>query len=702
MIIKGITLNNFRIYKGENTVDLTSDGKKNIIIVSGHNGFGKTTFLMSLVWCLYGRQMNEVDDLYQKEITAFGNYGKYIINSLNRQGRVEGDSSFSVSVTIADAIIDDMQCEEIEVRRTHHVTEGDKIEIFIDGRADELVVKDLSSDKSPGEEVFIREYLMPIEIAKFFFFDAEKIVTLAEVNTVEQRRKLSIAYSEILGIKKYEDLLTNLEEILTKLRQSEAGPNEQKKLNSLRADIENFSIEIKSKEAKKGDFRSNRDEKRVEVNKLQEKLIQAGNVISSRELADLKSDEADLEATILTLQNDLRDHYELIPFAIAGGRLLEVVKQLEAESAYKTTQFKQEEVQEASNRVLTDLLVAQRSFKKVIDNDVHEFYTTAFKQLIRRHFFTDTPDLPTNFQLLHEFSDAERSEAITLANQLKLSFKESFGRINNGYNQARQTLITVRRRLKAAEAHEEDPIWAADRARKEQLEREIIRSESDMESTDREIGQLQEQQRIAKAQYSELAKKLERSAIDRDKDDIFSRLIASQKLFIAKFKEEKKRSLEDAILTGLQTLMHKKGFIDRVDVKIAGSDIDINLLNQRGDVIPKASLSKGEQQMYATALLWGLVKESRIKFPVFIDSPMQKFDPLHARSIIRFFYPTVADQVILFPLLKKELTDDEYRILQPHIARTYLIENLEAEHSTFREESPDQFIQAYNQLYFPE
>ena len=288
-----------------------------------------------------------------------------------------------------------MQCEEIEVRRTHHVTEGDKIQIFIDGRENELV-KGLANDKSQGEEVFIRDYLMPIEIAKFFFFDAEKIVTLAEVNTVEQRRKLSTAYSEILGIKKYEDLLINLEDILTKLRQSEAGPSEQKKLNLLRADIQNFGIEIKTKEDKKDEFRGKRDEKRVEVNKLQEKLIQAGNVISSKELGELKVDEADLEATISTLQNDLRDHYELIPFAIAGGKLLDVVQQLEAESAYKTTQFKQEEIQEASNRVLTDLLAAQRSFRKIIDNDVHEFYTNTFRQLIRRHFFTDAPELPTD------------------------------------------------------------------------------------------------------------------------------------------------------------------------------------------------------------------------------------------------------------------------------------------------------------------
>lgn len=656
---------------------------------------------MSLVWCLYGRQMSEVDDLYQKEIAAFGSYAKYIINSLNRQGRLEGDDSFFVSVTIADAIIDDMQCEEIEVKRIHHVTEGDKIQIFIDGKENELV-KGLANEKGPGEEVFIRDYLMPIEIAKFFFFDAEKIVTLAEVNTVEQRRKLSIAYSEILGIKKYEDLLTNLDDILTKLRQSEAGAAEQQKLNTLRTDIQNFGIEIKAKEIKKGEFRDKRDEKRVEANKLQEKLIQAGNVISSKELSDLKLDETDLEATIATLQNDLRDHYELIPFAIAGGKLLEVARQLEAESAYKMTQFKQEEIQEASNRVLTDLLVAQRSFNKVIDNDVHEFYTTAFKKLIRRHFFTNTPELPTDFQALHEFSDAERNEVITLANQLKLTFKESFGRINNGYNQSRQALITVRRRLKAAEAHEEDPIWAADRAHKERLDREAIRAESDMEAIDREIGQVQEQQRAAKAHYSELAKRLDKSALNRDKDELINRQITRLKTYIGHFQEDKKRSLETAILTGLQTLMHKKDFIHQVDVKIAGGDIDINLLNQRGDVIPKPSLSKGEQQMYATALLWGLVKESRIKFPVFIDSPMQKFDPLHARSIIRFFYPTVADQVILFPLLKKELTDDEYRMLQPHIARTYLIRNIESEHSTFQEESPDQFIQTYNQLYFPE
>ena len=40
---------------------------------------------------------------------------------------------------------------------------------------------------------------------EFFFFDAEEITSIAEMNSIEDKRKLSRAYSEVLGIKKYED-----------------------------------------------------------------------------------------------------------------------------------------------------------------------------------------------------------------------------------------------------------------------------------------------------------------------------------------------------------------------------------------------------------------------------------------------------------------------------------------------------------------
>jgi DNA sulfur modification protein DndD len=82
VLIKEIELNNFRIYKGKNKINLLPVDDKNIIIISGKNGYGKTTFLMSLVWCLYGKQMDKVDELYRQEIASNENYNKYYNDKL--------------------------------------------------------------------------------------------------------------------------------------------------------------------------------------------------------------------------------------------------------------------------------------------------------------------------------------------------------------------------------------------------------------------------------------------------------------------------------------------------------------------------------------------------------------------------------------------------------------------------------------------
>ena len=111
-------------------------------------------------------------------------------------------------------------------------------------------------------------------------------------------------------------------------------------------------------------------------------------------------------------------------------------------------------------------------------------------------------------------------------------------------------------------------------------------------------------------------------------------------------------------------------------------------MDSRDEVINQDSLSKGEQQMYATALLKGLVDESNIDFPVFIDSPMQKFDVDHSNSIVKFFYPNVSSQVVIFPLLKKEMSKDEFHLLIPKISKTYLINNVDNEQSNFKEVKP--------------
>jgi DNA sulfur modification protein DndD len=339
MTIKEIELYNFRIYKNECKIDLSSTNKHNIFIVSGRNGFGKTTFLMSLVWCLYGKNMQEVDDLYKKEITDQGGYSKYIANSLNRLAKSEENYKFHVAIKFVNVNIPEVPCKEITVKRSYNTltSTSEEVEVLIDGYPSELAME-------VGQEIFIREFIMPIEIAKFFFFDAEKIVNLAEVTTTEQRKKLSQAYSEVLGIKKYEDIKGNLESLQMKLRQESASASEKNQLEQLKADVAKFENLIQEHNNKISELREQRNEKNNESREIQNKLIKEGSLITAEELLKIREQEEDLTKRQAALQNELKESYDVIPFAIVGEKFLEVSKQIENEANYKAAQFKEENV----------------------------------------------------------------------------------------------------------------------------------------------------------------------------------------------------------------------------------------------------------------------------------------------------------------------------------------------------------------------
>ncbi|WP_297090322.1 DNA sulfur modification protein DndD [uncultured Draconibacterium sp.] len=694
MIIKEIELNNFRIYKGKNKVQLATNDDKNIIIVSGKNGFGKTTFLMSLVWCLYGRQMEDVDDLYSKEIRDNGGYPKYIANSLNRKAKNEGETQFSVSVTFQEVVIPEVQCTELKITRTYstaRVTTPEKVEILIDGYDNELT-------QEVGSEIFIREFIMPTEIAKFFFFDAEKIVSLAEINTAEQRRSLSLAYSEVLGIKKYEDMKAELIGVQKKLRADSAGAEEKAQLTHLKADVEEFEAKIDENKTTIKDLDEQISEKKYESNQIQEKLIKSGSTITVEELNELRKKESELNSIIFEVSEQLKHSYEIIPLAIVGNLLNDVRDQVEEEFKLSTAQFDQEKVQRVTKDVINDLISHKKPDNLIIDYEVQEYYVKTIKGLIKKHFFSDTIDIPIDYKEIHSFSEVERNELNETINQLKLSFNENFKRISGEYNKSKNELNAVKKRIRDAEENQENPIIQADRERKEKLDKEI-------ESHFMEIGKLKQENEDLSTEITKQKKAIDKiterikvSKRNEKKYKVTERLIKNLQKFISNFKEEKKKSLEKQILEGLHTLMHKKGFVNKVDVQIIGEDIDINLIDSRGDYINKGNLSKGEQQMYATALLKGLVEESYIKFPVFIDSPMQKFDIDHAHNIVKYFYPEVSDQVVLFPLIKKEMSLEEYELLIPHVSNAYLLDNKNNDSTEFKHVKAETLFSEFDKL----
>lgn len=703
MLIKEIELNNFRIYKGRNIINLLPSENQNIIVISGKNGFGKTTFLMSLVWCLYGKQMDKVDELYQKEITDKGGYGKYIGNSLNRLARVEGETKFSVSVTFIDVKIPDITCNEVKITRTYDVetSASDKVEVLIDGYANQLIDELTTEGKQNGEENFIRDFILPIEIAKFFFFDAEKIVSLAEINSPEQRRLLSKAYTEVLGIKKYEDLKENLERKQDEYRKNSATTETKRKFNEIETNIENKQLEITDFEERIQELKQEKIEKQNESQEIQIKLIREGNMMSIKELNQLKEDEKNNAEKINLLQSDLKDLYDFIPFGLAGETLMEVSEQLNREKNHKESKYKQENVEEKTDAILNDLEQKKRNFDGVIDTKIRDFYEKQIKELIRKHFYSDVPDLPPNFNTLHDFSDVEYNEMNTLINNLKHSFRDRFSQLNDEYSKAKYNLESIRRNIQKAEKNTEDEFISKQRQKREELEKRISLIDQEIGGLDQKIRDTKDIIKTDKQKQEELRKKIDETVQYSALSNKIQSLISDLKLFIKKFKISTKEKLEANILENLEILMHKKGFIKKVivDINQEGDDVDINLFNDRDEKIDKGSLSMGERQMYASALLKALVDESDIEFPVFIDSPMQKFDKEHAENVIKEFYPNVSKQVVLFPLIHKELTESEYGLLKLNVEKAYLIHNQSIDASKFVETTPENLIKTYNEYY---
>ncbi|WP_340307359.1 hypothetical protein [Riemerella anatipestifer] len=302
---------------------------------------------------------------------------------------------------------------------------------------------------------------------------------------------------------------------------------------------------------------------------------------------------------------------------------------------------------------------------------------------------------------MHNFSDSETNELNTLINSLKNTFRDTFSRFNDNYSRSKNDLDSIRRKIRAAEKDAEDEYIANLRNEKTRLDNRVYSIDKDVYDLSEKIGSFKNEIKTLKQRQEELRKKIDDSRRYSDKDKITQRQIENLRNFIKDFKDATKKKLEENILNELSVLMHKKGFIKKVvvDINQAGDDVDINLFNVRNEKIDKGSLSMGERQMYASALLKALVDESDIEFPVFIDSPMQKFDKDHAENVIKEFYPNVSEQVVLFPLIHKELTESEFEILKPNISKTYIIHNVSTDASTFEYTEPNNLIKKYNELY---
>jgi len=473
---------------------------------------------------------------------------------------------------------------------------------------------------------------------------------------------LGVAYSEVLGISKFEDLLVSLNNTLLKISKDGTNKNiplQFERVNSVKQQLEE-EIGLATK-AIEGAEQSN-SELELLSNEIRESLYREGSK-NSREKLD--SIEKSVQKNKLDLEENskkIKEYLDYIPFLVLGEAYTSFVQALINTSNVHLDEEIYNGVVDRTKEGIVKLLETKGLLNSKIKEDILNLRLerNLGSNLISEMISLDSLERDHILSTYH-FIDKH----------LKLELESLFAKDI----ELRQSIFSCSSILKNSETNELNPIVQKLHEERESLHIQVQANLDLIKIHTEKIGGFKTNLNVTLRTHSLLFKELTANSKDYRKVEIITRTIERIRMLISELHQRKKDNLEFAILSGINKLMHKAGFVSKVVLNTANGIFNVNLYDQNGLMIEKNDLSKGEQQLYATALLTALVEESGIQFPVFIDSPLQKFDKEHTMNVISQFYPKISKQVVLFPLLEKELTKLEFEVMKQYVSSAFRVDN---------------------------
>jgi DNA sulfur modification protein DndD len=311
MILEELTVRNFCLYRGEQSFDLTpvttAGRHRPIVLFGGINGGGKTTLLDAIQLALYGsraRCSKRVNLSYEEFLRTPHTTGR-------RTATCRGRPHVSLAL--------DGEEHHYDVRRTWQVSDS---RLRGTARAGDGV-----ADGWIRQLAAARGRLFPLDISQLFFFDAEKIRTLAED---ESSSRAGGAIKSLLGL----DIVERLIADSVVLRAVSPGESVRRK-SAQTAELEQRVAELHARVQQLVGERADQENKRlraVEEQRTAEAQFASagGRHWEEREgrrlrLQDLESQIRDREAELCGLAAGE------LPLAMVGDLLTDVERQDERE-----------------------------------------------------------------------------------------------------------------------------------------------------------------------------------------------------------------------------------------------------------------------------------------------------------------------------------------------------------------------------------
>ena len=649
MLFKKLQMENFGIYKGKHSIDLTVEDGKPVILLGALNGAGKTTFLDAIQLVLYGKYAkcsNRASMSYSNFLASCNNH------FASREERVRLCLSFSHQT--------ENRVKHYDIERSWKIksTEPkDKVRVLVDHEYDEYL--------SECWDDFVNEFI-PLSLSDLFFFDGEKIEHLAHPTRSSELVRTGI--ESLLGLDLLSQLQIDLTQVDKKRRKSNVDQSTLKKLLVCEEEIAKHSAVISELRKEVADLEYQRSNVNLALNKSRQAMRDAGaHLIEKRD--GLKFELGAVEAK---LEQNKSERAKLAagvgPLALVKDLIEQTKRQISLESEAAQAKALNESIHAYNEKILSTLeaAAAQKTLVSRVKKTMLQ-QEKAREQLIDVECYLNT-DLSIFSGLDERIEQEEKQRQHLEKEEVQLLEKHAL----------------LQKQIGTIPSYESV--------------QHILETLTEHEGTYKSLTNLitQKQQLLDQAlakdnalsqRYSNLLTKQNKDTFEQKRtiqvSEHVNKLKTTLKGFAEQLVSENIEYLQALVKQKFDTLGRKSKLIN--DLKICPTRFSITLFDKAGNPLEPGRLSAGERQLLAIAILWGLAEASGKELPTIIDTPLGRLDGKHRNRVINHYLPEAGPQVILLST-DEEIIGTYYKQLKPYIAREFKINFNEQEKTSIFEE----------------
>lgn len=662
MWIAKIELFNFKSYQHQTFEFPQPCAGRNIVLIGGMNGYGKTSILEALYLGLYGKEA--VEHLGRAGLKDDVGYRKFVERALHGTAIRTGRDSMWVKIQINQS-----KAEGFEVTRKWFFSRsGDwtgEDEVVIYEVRDGIRSRALASDRLPE---LLDQRFIPAHVAPFFFFDGEEVKKLADQSRGDQIRT---GIEGLLGVVLLRKLKKRLEEFQTNRSTGIAVMDEQKhrELFETLTHHEREYEEAKRKQHALDESVKSLQEQRTDfTNRMMQLGAGAGDVAS---VSDVVKQQADAETELKVTEDALDDLVaSKLPFHLVARNLMEgLSKQVQEEIARDSWDSRKRSLEpERAKFIGTFYATTEPPLLPELTAE-QEAALQARLNAAWESLFYPMPEGCAEV-VVHEYLGPKRTALLQVMNGLRMGAQDVLGLVAKRESLQKKIRELVNRYTKI-EGVDRDGSLA-------KLNGELTAVNVTLDQRQRELGDVERQMSGLKgtidqerALYAREHEKFVQANPVKSMVGRAERVCNLINELIPQLYALKVEQLADAMTDVYKKLAHKKQ-VNRIHIDESGKT---TILSKEGEEIP-FDKSAGENQVFATALLAGLADISGIDAPLVVDTPLGRLDSTHRANILKYWVSDKKRQVILLSQ-DKEIDRDTYVAMEPNVGMTYLLQHAE-------------------------